>query len=428
VAYRSKDGRIAGNTEYQIIGDLDSIPSPYTPEMLEASKRRSLIYLEGSRGCPFSCGYCLSSAFRGVRRFSLNRIADDFHRIVAAGYKNIKFVDRTFNCDRKYAVELLNLAGSIDDKDVCVHFEAAGDLFDAGLFDAVAKLPPGRVKFEIGIQSMNKKTLEASGRKIDTALLSDNIRKLISIGNANIHVDLIAGLPFEDMDSFRKSFNEVYSLKAHHIQVGFLKLLKGTDMRNRSEELGIVYRDRPPYEVLSGKDLSAGEILLLKKIAEAVERFYNSGHFATTIETILSEEFSGDPFTFYEKLADILPESGKLPDLYAALMILRKDGKDTDSLIFDFFRSNPSKCLPACLLTHRRKIPLKTLGRFYADPEMIRKYLPGFIACDPPVISHLTQIERIGEHEDLYLFDYSGKDPVTGLYPYQIIESGDLTK
>ncbi len=334
LAFRSQDKVIVNKPA--VIKDLDSIPSPYTDEMLSAVKNR-IVYFEASRGCPFSCSYCLSSAVDGVRYFSLKRVFDDLDKLVRSGAGRIKFVDRTFNASRTRAKEIIshiitlneNLAGG--GRAVCnFHFEVGADLFDDETMDLLRSAPKGLFQLEAGVQSTNRDALAAVCRKTDTDKLLLNIGKIRRAGNVHIHADLIAGLPFEDHDSFAGSFDDVYEVRPHQLQLGFLKLLKGTRLRSQAKELGYVFGSQPPYEILSGSCMSYEELIRLKGIAELVERYYNSGRFWFSLEYLTGRHF-GTPFDFYERFYRYNAEK-RLMDNPVAL-------RDQYRILNDFFMS-----------------------------------------------------------------------------------------
>ena len=288
VAFR-KDGIIV-NLGYALISSrsFDFIKSPYTEEMLLSLNGR-IVYYESSRGCPFSCAYCLSSSFKGVRYFSLSRVKSDLTILINAGVKQIKFVDRTFNADNKRALDIINFVLENCGR-ASFHFEVAGDLFNDDLLDKLSNVPTGLIQFEIGVQSTNIQTLEESARKTDVAKVLRNAAKLIGYGNMHIHMDLIAGLPYETLEIFKKSFNDVYSVRPHMLQLGFLKFLKGSAISSAQvvQKHEYKYRETPPYEFLSNTYLSYEDALHLKNIEEILDRYYNSGNFQSTLEFLIT--------------------------------------------------------------------------------------------------------------------------------------------
>lgn len=286
--------------------DFENFPSPYTNEYFESFKNNQiadienqLIYYESSRGCPFSCSYCLSSANAGVHYLSLERVKSDLLLLIQNGAKCIKFVDRTFNFNKARAKQLLEFIYSLNTE--CVfHFEAVADLFNDELLRISEKMPVGRIQFEIGIQSVNEKTLREVSRKTDTELALKNISRLASFQNCHVHVDLIAGMPFETLESFKEAINQTIACKPHMLQLGFLKMLKGTKIR--SSNFGAVFADFAPYEVYQTDTLSYNNISKLKKIESLIERFYNSGAFACTINYAV--KIFKTPYNFFEKFSD----------------------------------------------------------------------------------------------------------------------------
>lgn len=267
-------------------------PSPFSDEFFENLNGR-ISYIETSRGCPYRCAFCLSGRCSPLRFFELERVKSDIIKLSNSGTQTLKFVDRTFNANYKRANEILlfikdNYGNKIP-QNVCFHFEIAGDILKESTLEILSSMPKGSVQLEIGMQSFNEDTLKAINRKTDTKKLTRNIKKLIGFNNMHIHIDLIAGLTGEDLESFKNSFNIGYSLKAHMLQMGFLKLLYGADMRENSEKYPCTFNDEPPYEVASTPWLSSSEIQTLKKCEDAVDRLYNSGRFLLTLNYLIDE-------------------------------------------------------------------------------------------------------------------------------------------
>lgn len=295
--------------EQTALPELESINSPYTDEMLLTLKNK-IVYYEASRGCPFSCSYCLSSVSKGTRYFPMERVLAELDRLIAAGVGQIKFVDRTFNSHKKRALlivkhimEMDKLAFEKSEQGSGLHcnfhFEVGADLFDEEILQLMESAPKGLFQIEAGVQTVNEKALAAVCRKTNLGRLFGNLDRLIRSGNIHVHADLIAGLPYEDYHSFGNSFNELYFIKPHQLQLGFLKFLKGTILRRNSYDEGYRFNDFPPYEILSGECISYDEIIVLKGIAELVERYYNSGRFIFSLDFIIHECFEA-PFLFYE--------------------------------------------------------------------------------------------------------------------------------
>lgn len=270
----------------------DTPPSPFTEEFFSNLGGR-ISYIETSRGCPYRCAFCLSGRCSPLRFFEIDRVKEDILKLSKSGTQTVKFVDRTFNADYKRANEILlfikeNYGREIPDN-VCFHFEIAGDILKESNLEIFSSMPRGAVQLEIGMQSFNEETLRNINRKTNIGKLIENIKKLVSFGNMHIHIDLIAGLTGEDFQSFRNGFNTAYSLKAHMLQMGFLKLLHGADMRENAEKYPCTFIDTPPYEVTSTPWLSSKEIVLLKKCEDALDRLYNSGRFLLTLEYLIDE-------------------------------------------------------------------------------------------------------------------------------------------
>lgn len=276
-------------------------PSPYSDEFFENLNGR-IAYIETARGCPYRCAFCLSGRCSPLRFFDLDRVKEDIIKLANSGTQTIKFVDRTFNANEKRANEILLFIkenyGKAISENVCFHFEIAGDILRESTLEILQSMPYGAVQLEIGMQSFNEEVLKWVNRKTDTKKLIENIKKLISFNNMHIHIDLIAGLTGEDFESFKNSFNIGYSLKAHMLQMGFLKLLYGAEMRENSEKYPCTFKDEPPYEVTSTPCLSTEEIKMLKKCEDALDRLYNSGRFLFTLE-YLTEEIGISPFDIF---------------------------------------------------------------------------------------------------------------------------------
>lgn len=303
IIYRDQENNIITNAPAEIV-DLDDLPFPY--DDIEDFQNR-IIYYETSRGCPYSCAYCLSSVEKKLRYRSLKKVYEELQIFLDAKVKQVKFVDRTFNCDHSHAMAILHYIKEHDNGVTNFHFEVAGDLLTEEEMMLIRSLRPGLIQLEVGVQSTNEKTLKAIQRRTDLELLKNNVRTLLKNGNAHLHLDLIAGLPFENMESFIHSFNEVYQMGGHELQLGFLKLLRGTPMMQMKEEHGIVCTDFPPYEMLCTKELFYEEVLRLKAVEEMLEIYHNSGQFRLTEQFLLS--MFASPFDFYERLAKFYEEN-----------------------------------------------------------------------------------------------------------------------
>ncbi|MDO4804045.1 MAG: DUF4080 domain-containing protein [Lachnospiraceae bacterium] len=285
--------------------DLDSIPFPYKD--LTAFENR-IIYYESSRGCPFRCAYCLSSIDKRVRFRSLDKVYEELQFFLDREVPQVKFIDRTFNCNHDRAKAIWTFLKEHDNGITNFHFEIGADLLGEEELALLETLRSGQVQLEIGIQSTNPETLLAINRTADLPKLFENIRRLRRANNMHLHVDLIAGLPYEGIRAFAKSFDDVYALHADQLQLGFLKVLGGTVMQERAAEYDIRYSQRPPYEVLSTKWLTYGELAMLRRIADVLEYYYNSGQFRHALGYL--EGYWESAFTFYRDLADFFRQKG----------------------------------------------------------------------------------------------------------------------
>lgn len=283
------------------VADLDSIPFPYDDADIEELKDR-IIYYESSRGCPYSCKYCLSCATRGVRYRSLEKVFAELSYFIRHDVRQVKFVDRTFNADKKHYLPILRFIAEQDCR-TNFHFEIVAHHIDAEIKEVLKDMPKGRVQFEIGIQSTNLKTLGQISRANPWQEMADNIRTIMTYGNIHLHVDLIIGLPYEDIHSFSKSFNDVYALQADMLQVGFLKLLKGAAMNGLTNEHDYVYMPQAPYQVISNKYMNYDEMRWLQIFVDVLELYYNAGRFKHTVKYLI-EQYGGDAYDFFADFTD----------------------------------------------------------------------------------------------------------------------------
>jgi anaerobic magnesium-protoporphyrin IX monomethyl ester cyclase len=302
-----ENNKVKQNFPRPNIENLNTIPSPYEDRLDELNQR--MVYFEASRGCPFKCQYCLSSIEDGVRYFDLDRVKSELKTLIDHGVKHIKFVDRTFNIQRKYALEIFQFL--IDyHKDTTFHFEITADILKPDIVDFLAEnAPAGLFKFEIGVQSTNDETNRLVQRMQNFEKLSYTVTKIKQSGKIHQHLDLIAGLPEEDYASFRKTFNDVYALQADELQLGFLKMLRGTGVRARAADHGYVYMDDAPYEILGNNILSFDEMLRLKRVEDILEKYWNDHRMDDTIRYLLAHEFE-TPFDFYEAFGDYWEQQG----------------------------------------------------------------------------------------------------------------------
>ena len=303
ICYRDGD-QIIHNGWRQIM-DLSSIPFIYKD--LSEFKNR-IIYYESSRGCPFSCSYCLSSIDKKLRFRDTETVKKELQFFIDNKVPQVKFVDRTFNCKHDHAMAIWKYINEHDNGVTNFHFEISADLLREEELQEMSTMRPGLIQLEIGVQSTNPDTIKAIHRTMDFEKLKGIVDRIHSFGNIHQHLDLIAGLPYEDYDSFRHSFNDVYALKPQQLQLGFLKVLKGSHLMEMCREYGIVYKTQEPYEVLSTKWLDYDHVLKLKTVENMVEVYYNSGQFQNTLEYL--EKFFPDAFSIYERLGSFYMEKG----------------------------------------------------------------------------------------------------------------------
>lgn len=303
IAYRTGDKII--HNGWRELMDLSAIPFVY--EHLEKFENR-IIYYESSRGCPFSCSYCLSSIDKKLRFRDLELVKKELQFFLDHRVPQVKFVDRTFNCKHEHAMTIWKYILEHDNGVTNFHFEISADLLREEEMELMSQMRPGLIQLKIGVQSTNPETIRAIHRHMDLKKLEHCVNRVHSFRNIHQHLDLIAGLPYEDYDTFHQSFNDVYQMKPDQLQLGFLKVLKGSLMQKEAEVYGIVYKEKEPYEVLSTNWLTYGEVLKLKMVESMVEVYYNSGQFWHTLEYLVP--FEKDAFTFYEKLGSFYEKKG----------------------------------------------------------------------------------------------------------------------
>ena len=303
IAYR--DGEEIRHNGWRELMNLSEIPFVY--EHLEEFENR-IIYYESSRGCPFSCSYCLSSIDKKLRFRDLELVKKELQFFLDHKVPQVKFVDRTFNCKHEHAMAIWKYILEHDNGVTNFHFEVSADLLRDEEMDLMAKMRPGLIQLEIGVQSTNPETIRAIHRHMDLDKLKRCVDRVHSFRNIHQHLDLIAGLPYEDYDTFHRSFNDVYQMKPDQLQLGFLKVLKGSLMQGEAEKYGIVHKEKEPYEVLSTNWLPYGDVLKLKAVESMVEVYYNSGQFQHTLEYLVP--LAKDAFTFYESLGAFYEKKG----------------------------------------------------------------------------------------------------------------------
>ena len=399
ICYRDGD-QIIHNGWRQIM-DLSSIPFIYKD--LSEFKNR-IIYYESSRGCPFSCSYCLSSIDKKLRFRDTETVKKELQFFIDNKVPQVKFVDRTFNCKHDHAMAIWKYINEHDNGVTNFHFEISADLLREEELQEMSTMRPGLIQLEIGVQSTNPDTIKAIHRTMDFEKLKGIVDRIHSFGNIHQHLDLIAGLPYEDYDSFRHSFNDVYALKPQQLQLGFLKVLKGSHMMEMCREYGIVYKTQEPYEVLSTKWLDYDHVLKLKTVENMVEVYYNSGQFQNTLEYL--EKFFPDAFSIYERLGSFYMEKG-YGDVshtrmrrYEILLEFLEDMPEIsvdqvkDQMVYDLYLRENLKSRPGFA---RDQKPFERQVWDFRKREKVAKNAHVEVFADGKVL----------------LFDYADRDPLT---------------
>ena len=399
--------------------DLALLPFPYEEEFQDVQNQ--IIYYETQRGCPYSCGYCLSSIEKGVRFVPLEKVLPELQLFLDAKVRQVKFIDRTFNCKKSHAMAIWRYLHEHDNGVTNFHFEITADLLDQETIDFLKTVRKGLFQFEIGVQSTNPQTISAINRNVDFDKLSGIVKQIKAGGNIHQHLDLIAGLPYEDYASFGRSFNDVYALQPEQLQLGFLKVLKGSMIYQRQQDFAIVYQDTAPYEVLTTHALPYGDTLRLKAVEEMVETYYNSGKFLNTLDYLVP--LYDNPFAFFEQLSQYWiahdchyqyqSKIGLCDILWQFVQQNeRVDGARFQWLLkFDLALHEKPKKLPGWLTVSNDKQWHHGIQAFYRAAEMIAQYLPDYVGTDSKVIARQTHLEVFGDAEPVaVLFDYARKD------------------
>ena len=423
IAYRARtgNGNAAGDVcETPVRPALDLSTIPFIYEHIEDFDNR-IVYYESSRGCPFSCSYCLSSIDKCLRFRDPDLVRRELQFFIDHEVPQVKFVDRTFNCRHDHAMAVWSYIKEHDRGITNFHFEVAADLLNDEEIALIRSMRPGLIQLEIGVQSTNPDTVREIRRRMDLVKVEGNVAAVREARNVHQHLDLIAGLPYEDYDSFARSFDRVYAMKPDQLQLGFLKVLKGSLMHEKTEEYGLVYQDRPPYEVLSTKWLSYSDVIRLKKIEEMVEVYYNSGQFRNTMEQL--EQAYASSFEMYGALADYYEKNGLSRISHSRIAryeILYHFMEETEGtewiaeyrewLTLDLYLRDNVKNRPAFLGENRVKPD--EAAAFYKAEEEERRYLSGYEGYDRRQMRKMTHLEKI--REEVLLFDYRKRNPLNG--------------
>ena len=408
IAYRSGDKII--HNGWRELMDLSAIPFVY--EHLEKFENR-IIYYESSRGCPFSCSYCLSSIDKKLRFRDLELVKKELQFFLDHRVPQVKFVDRTFNCKHEHAMTIWKYILEHDNGVTNFHFEISADLLREEEMELMSQMRPGLIQLEIGVQSTNPETIRAIHRHMDLKKLEHCVNRVHSFRNIHQHLDLIAGLPYEDYNTFHQSFNDVYQMKPDQLQLGFLKVLKGSLMQKEAEGYGIVYKEKEPYEVLSTNWLTYGEVLKLKMVESMVEVYYNSGQFWHTLEYLVPLE--KDAFTFYEKLGSFYEKKGyseishSRMRRYEILLEYLKEETDVPTevaaqkMLYDLYLREKLKKRPACAPDQKQ---YETAVWNYRKNNQVSK------------TAHI----EVFENGTVILFDYEKRDPLSNNAHTEIIQ------
>jgi Fe-S oxidoreductase len=425
IVYRNSEGNIVENLGCEFL-NMDEIPFVYK-DLKEFENR--IIYYETSRGCPFSCSYCLSSIDKRVRFRSFELVKKELQFFLDNKVKQVKFVDRTFNCWHKHAIEIWTYIKEHDNDITNFHFEVSADIINQEEIKLLSTLRPGLIQLEIGVQSTNAQTILEICRTMDFEKLSNIVIEINGKQNIHQHLDLIAGLPYEDFESFQTSFNQVYALEPEQLQMGFLKVLKGSKMYEKAQEYELQYKNKPPYEVLSTKWLSYEDILELKAIEEMVEVYYNSGQFNNTIRHLV-KNFE-NPFKFYKTLSCYYEGNGLNNRSHSRINqydILLGFVKEYISEQVEFFRELLTYDLYLREKMKSRPLWANELGEykeeirnFYIKEEQTLEYLKDYEGYSYKQLAKMTHIECFkynvkakGEKGQFFiLFDYKKRNPLS---------------
>lgn len=419
-----------GFTAPRDLTDISSLPFLYDDLQVFENK---IIYYESSRGCPFRCSYCLSSIDKKVRLRDIAVVKKELQFFLDHKVKQVKFVDRTFNCNHDHAISIWNYITEHDNGVTNFHFEVSADILNDEEIELLAKMRPGLAQLEIGVQSTNPDTIKAINRTMNVEKLESIVARINAGKNVHQHLDLIAGLPYEDYDTFVNSFNRVYAMEPEQLQLGFLKLLRGSNMWDMASEYGICCMDKPPYEVLYTKWLSYEEVLRLKKIEEMVEIYYNSNQFVHTIRFL--EKAFLHPFAMYEALASFYEKNGYFIQSpargyrYHVLLhfAMEHDGENEalykELLTYDMYLRENLKSRPDFaedMSQYKEKC-----RAFYEKECRERVVLPDYEGYDSKQLSRMTHLEAFHytvwesepertEETQFVLFDYKHRNPLNG--------------
>lgn len=408
--YYKADGEVISNGKRPLM-NMNELIFPYEEDENLDNK---IVYYEASRGCPFNCKYCLSSTTHGVRFLDIDRVKQELKYFIDKEVRLVKFVDRTFNCNHKFTMAIWEFLINQDTK-TQFHFEISADILKKSELELLRKAPKDRFQFEVGVQTTNDDVLNRINRFVNFSDIKEKVEELIQIRNIKQHLDLIAGLPGEDYNSFKNSFNDVYSISPEEIQLGFLKLLRGSSMREEAEEYGMKYSPYPPYEILKTKDISYDELIKLKKVEEMVDKYYNSQKFDNIIKYLVNK--FDTPFDFYYTLGTYFDSKGYFDrnignsEYYRVFLdfnmeILKGDNSILKEILkFDYLRFNKKRGMPEFIQRNLDKDEeLKIKDQFKGVYSFKDYHLEIFDINISKFIKNSTVVKE----KDYYLFGHGG--------------------
>ncbi len=420
-----KEGEVFTNGGTTVIEDMSLLPFPY-PDLEKVLAEHKIVYYECTRGCPFRCAYCLSGISHSVRKRPLALVLRDLDRFIASGVPLVKFVDRTYNLDESYFLPMMQHLAAAK-TNATFHFEIKADMLSERVLAFLETVPKGRFQLEIGIQSTHQPTLAAINRQDNWQRLAANVRRLLACGNMHIHVDLIAGLPYEDLATFAKSFNDVYGLEADMLQLGFLKVLPGTQMRREAAQHGLLYMDEPPYEILATKYMPYEDMQYLKHLDNILDQTANSGNFKYTLRALLRAS-GKDAFGFYKQLVSWWVAAGHYPQTHNAkgvaailLQFIEENYVAMSDMLIEILRFDVFYILPQWRpewLRWNTEEIFDVVSAFWRDEKQVQCYIPDYkfsswrqIHKAYPIELFLADWQTGAECRRYIMLDTSGGEP-----------------
>ncbi len=420
-----KEGEVFTNGGTTVIEDMSLLPFPY-PDLEKVLAEHKIVYYECTRGCPFRCAYCLSGISHSVRKRPLALVLRDLDRFIASGVPLVKFVDRTYNLDESYFLPMMQHLAAAK-TNATFHFEIKADMLSERVLAFLETVPKGRFQLEIGIQSTHQPTLAAINRQDNWQRLAANVRRLLAYGNMHIHVDLIAGLPYEDLATFAKSFNDVYGLEADMLQLGFLKVLPGTQMRREAAQHGLLYMDEPPYEILATKYMPYEDMQYLKHLDNILDQTANSGNFKYTLRVLLRAS-GKDAFGFYKQLVSWWVAAGHYPQTHNAkgvaailLQFIEENYAAMSDMLIEILRFDVFYILPQWRpewLRWNTEEIFDVVSAFWRDEKQVQCYIPDYkfsswrqIHKAYPIELFLADWQTGAECRRYIMLDTSGGEP-----------------